>query len=40
MGLQLGKRAFFVCTHQAAVARDIGRQNSRKASLYSLAGQG
>ena len=40
MRLQLGQRALFVSTHQATVARDIGRQNGRRAALYPLAGQG
>ena len=39
MGLQLGMRAFFVCTHEPAVPGDIGRQDGGKPSLHALAGQ-
>src|SRR5262249_54097991 len=40
MGLELGERAFFVSTHQAAVASHIGCQEGCEPSLYTLAGQG
>jgi hypothetical protein len=40
VGLELGKGTLLVSAHEAAVAGHIGRQDSGKASLYTLCGQG
>jgi hypothetical protein len=37
--LQIGERAFFVASHQTAVAGDIRRQHRRQPSFNALANQ-
>ena len=36
----IGERAFFIVSHEATVASDIGRKNGREPSRYAFAGQG
>ena len=39
MCLPLGERAFFIVSHEATVASNIGRKNGREPSGYAFAGQ-
>ncbi len=38
MGLELGERALFISSHEAAVTGDISRQDGCKTPRYSFAG--
>ena len=35
----IGERAFFIVSHEATVASNIGRKNGREPSGYAFAGQ-
>jgi hypothetical protein len=37
--LQLGERAFFICAHEAAISRDIRREDGRQPPLDAFVGQ-
>src|SRR6516164_899933 len=39
MCLPLGERAFFIVSHEATVASNIGRKNGCEPSRYAFAGQ-